>query len=256
MRGFVNPIVIFLKTNLFIFIGAVFAAALVFLYGSFSGQVEVTPSPLVVQSPKSESTLPQTKILHDVPFVAQAPTGNWDDSRQQDGCEEAASFMAMLWVKGESAPATPQEKEAQLLAISEYQSTKYRDFHDTSAQDTVERILKGYFDYHNARVVYDITAEDIKRELYNGNLVIVPANGQKLGNPYFTQPGPERHMLVIRGYDPGRGEFITNDNGTKRGQGYRYKVNALMGAIRDYPTGDHQPILEDKRAMIVVKPKL
>lgn len=254
MRGFVNPIIVF--------VGVVFAAALVFLYGSFSGQVEVTPSPSVVQSPKSESTLPspsslpQTKILLDVPFIAQAPTGNWDDPRQQDGCEEAAIFMAMLWVRGERAPATPQEKEAQLLAISEYQNSKYGTYNDTSAQDTVEHILKGYFGYHNVSVVYDITAEGIKQELYNGNLVIVPANGQKLGNPYFTQPGPERHMLVIRGYDPDRREFITNDNGTRRGEGYRYKAGVLVNAIRDYPTGDHQPILEERRAMIVVKPNM
>lgn len=258
LRGFVIPVVVFVV--------AVLVAGAVFLYGNFGRQVEPTFSP-TVQSPKGESTLPvlppasssslpQTKVLHDVPFVSQAPTGNWDDPRQQDGCEEAASLMSMLWVKGEKTPTTPQEKETQLLAISQFQSSKYGTYHDTSAQDTVERILKGYFDYHNVDVVYDITTEDIKQELYNGNLIIVPADGQKLGNPYFTQPGPERHMLVVRGYDPGRDEFITNDNGTRRGEGYRYKAGVLMSAIRDYPTGDHQPILEVRRAMIVIKPNM
>ena len=66
-------------------------------------------------------------------------------------------------------------------------------------------------------------------------------------------PGPERHNLVIRGYDPTNGEFITNDNGTKRGEAYRYKSDVLISAIRDYPTGDRNPITEIRRAMIVVR---
>ena len=77
-------------------------------------------------------------------------------------------------------------------------------------------------------------------------------NGQKLGNPFFTAPGPERHMLVVIGYDPEKLEFITNDPGTRQGEAYRYPVNVLWLAIRDYPTGDHEPITEVVKKMIVI----
>lgn len=194
-------------------------------------------------------------ILHSVPFVPQAPTGAWSDERQQDGCEEAASYMAILWAREELPPITASGVEQKLLEISDWEKKEFGDYHDTSVKDTVERIFKGYFKYDNAQTRYDIDAEDIKRELYDGNIVVVPADGRKLNNPYFTPPGPERHNLIVRGYDPKTDEFITNDNGTKRGEGYRYKSSVLLGAIRDYPTGDHSPITESRRTMIVVVKK-
>ena len=89
-----------------------------------------------------------------------------------------------------------------------------------------------------------------------GSLVLVPAFGQILGNPYFTPPGPATHMLVIRGYDETTKEFITNDPGTRRGEGYRYSYAALVRAIRDYPTGDHEPVPTLEKRMIVVGPKI
>ena len=218
------------------------------------------PTPVPTHTQKSSPsatpiviTKPEGLVLYDVPFVSQAPTGNWDDPRQQDGCEEAASYMAVLWARGEKPPATLSETERKLLEISNWEELSYGNYRDTSVKDTFERIFKGYFKYEEANVRYDITSEDIKNELYAGSIIIVPADGKKLGNPYFTPPGPERHNLVIRGYDPTNGEFITNDNGTKRGEAYRYKSDVLISAIRDYPTGDRNPITEIRRAMIVVR---
>lgn len=161
--------------------------------------------------------------------------------------------MAMLWVKGEKPPATTTGAGQTLLAISEWEKEKFGSYRDTSAKDTAGRIIKDYFGYDNTEVKYDITATGITHELSIGNLVIVPADGRKLGNPYFTAPGPERHMLVVRGYDPKTNEFITNDNGTKRGETYRYKSSVLLGAIRDYPTGDGVPMTQERKAMIVVR---
>lgn len=221
------------------------------------GGTGTTPKEKVVLQ---ESPVPQKPgqeisngISHDVPFVSQAPTGRWDDPRQQDGCEEAASYMAILWARGEMPPTTASGVEQKLLEISDWEEKEFGDYHDTSVEDTAERIFKNYFKYENVEVGYDIDAEDIKRELYDGNIVVVPADGRKLNNPYFTAPGPERHALLIRGYDPGSDEFITNDNGTKRGNGYRYKTSVLMSAIIDYPTGDHVPIQDETKAMIVVR---
>ena len=190
-------------------------------------------------------------ILLDVPFAAQAPFGNWSDERQQDGCEEASALMAMYWIQGKSL--TPTIAEREILAISDWEQKTYGRYHDTSAEDTNKRILQGYFHYSKAEVRHNITLEDIKTELYKGNILITPMNGKALGNPNFTGGGPDRHMLVIRGYDPSKKEIITNDPGTRNGKLYRYNENVFFSAIRDYATGYHEPITGGK-AMIVIKP--
>ena len=57
---------------------------------------------------------------------------------------------------------------------------------------------------------------------------------------------------MIRGYDSDKGEFITNDPGTKRGELYRYDQDVLYNAIRDYPSGYHKPITRIEKTMILV----
>lgn len=190
------------------------------------------------------------QVLLKVPFTAQAPFGNWADVRQDYGCEEAAILMAMYWVYGRDLP--PEEAKKEIIAISEFEKKNYGDFHDTSTLDTL-KVLKAYFGYENAFARFDIGVEDIKAELAQGNLVIVPIDGTKVDNPYYTPPGPSRHKIVIIGYDDDTQEFITNDPGTKRGEGYRYDYQILEDALLDYPTGLNEPISQIRTAMIVVE---
>ncbi len=210
----------------------------------------------MIESEKESDKKPAEQIeiksvLFEVPFTPQAPFGNWSDPRKQDGCEEAAVIMAMAWVKGETLNAKSVDEEINVIAA--YEEKTYGTFHDTSAFDTAERIFKGYFEYDNIEVRYRIGKEDIKKELYKGNLILVPTNGQLLDNPNYTPPGPVTHNLVIIGYDVKTKEFITNDPGTRKGKGYRYDEDVLENAIIDYPTGSHEKIEEEKTAMIIVK---
>ena len=211
-----------------------------------------TPEDLVILD-KQEPIVPVSDVEFSVPFTAQAPFGNWKDPRQAQGCEEASSLMAVYWARGKDLSL--KEAEEKIIEISEYEEEKYGEFYDTSAEDTLKRILEDYFEYSNAELFYDISIEDIKREIALGNIVVVPVNGQKLKNPFYTSPGPERHMLVVSGYDTTSGEFITNDSGTRRGENFRYKETILAGAMRDYKTGFKEPIGEVIRtAMIIVRP--
>lgn len=191
-----------------------------------------------------------TAILLSVPFTTQAPDGHWEDQRFQDGCEEASVFMAMKWVKGEDI--SKGEAKATILDMSEWELQSYGVFADTNAQDTADRLIRDYFSYNKYKVSNDVTADNIITQLRAGNLVLVPANGQRLYNPHYKAPGPEQHMLVVRGYNPATDEFITNDPGTRVGEGYHYKSKILIGAVVDYPTGDHLPTVSDKKAMIIV----
>jgi hypothetical protein len=211
--------------------------------------VNINPggSPIITTMP---TPLPELIYIQDVPFVSQAPFGDWKDQRQQDGCEEAASLIAVYWAKGEKL-TKPQALE-EILAIASYETGKYGSYVDTSAFDTNVRIIKGYFNFPNAKVVSLVSIADLIAPLGQNQLVIVPTNGRLLNNPNYTLPGPERHNLVIRGYDLLTHEFITNDPGTRKGENYRYPEKVLFNAIRDYPTGDHLPILIASKSAILV----
>ncbi|MFA5131133.1 MAG: C39 family peptidase [Patescibacteria group bacterium] len=190
------------------------------------------------------------KILQSVPFTSQAPYGNWQDLRQEDGCEEASSLMAVRWALGKGL--SKDEALAAIIASSDYTLKKYGEYRDISAADTLNWIIKDYFNYQKAAVLNNVSQADIIAELNKGNVIIAPMNGQALANPYFTPPGPITHMLLIRGYDAARNVFITNDPGTRHGELYEYDADILFKAIRAYPTGNHEPITKIEKNVIVV----
>ncbi|MFZ2310895.1 MAG: C39 family peptidase [Patescibacteria group bacterium] len=190
------------------------------------------------------------KVLQNVPFTSQAPYGKWSDLRQEDGCEEASSLMAVKWARNEKL--TSEEALKEILGSSDYTLKKYQEYRDLSITDTLNWVIKDYFNYNNAAISKDITLDKIITELTKGNVIIAPINGQIVGNPYFVAPGPINHMLVIRGYDPEKKVFITNDPGTRHGNLYEYDAQVLYKAIRNYPTGAHEPNNEINKDVIVV----
>jgi hypothetical protein len=214
-----------------------------------------TPAPTALPTPKRtpkptpQATPASRRVLIDVPFVSQAPFGDWTDPHQQDGCEETSVLMTMRWVR--NLPLTPQEGLEELKRLSEFSEAHYGTFHDTSIGDTF-KFFNDFYNYSNVELKYDSTIEDIKAALSAGAIVIVPADGRLLQNPHFTPPGPIHHMLVIKGFDDGGQYFITNEPGTKYGESYRYSYSVMQKAIRDYPTGHHEPLTSVRSAMIVV----
>ena len=192
-----------------------------------------------------------SSYIDNVPFTTQAPFANWDDQRQQDGCEEAPALMAVSWARGESF--SQQEALAEIIGASDYILNKYGEYRDISSQNAVEWIYKDYFNFNNVEIKKGINKDDIILELAKGNLVITPMNGQIMGNPYFTPPGPPRHMLVIRGYDAEKDIFITNEPGTRVGENYEYDTSNFFLAIRDYPMGYHETIDQIEKNIIVIK---
>ena len=202
--------------------------------------VPVIPEP-VVQIPISYEI--------PVPFTVQAPYGEWSNPVFQDACEEASLIMAAAWVKGEALTKETAKKQIEVLA--KLQKEKFGHSVDTSIEDTAW-LFQEFSTQKSFAVEKKITIERMKVALAEGSILIVPTDGRKLKNPNFKTPGPPRHMLVVTGYDDAAEEFIVNDPGTRKGEGYRYTQSVLYDAILDYPTGKHADATSQDKVMLKV----
>lgn len=192
-----------------------------------------------------QNELPKSVIV-DVPFTSQAPFGVWDNTHEE-ACEEASLIMMKYYLDGKEL--NPQIAESEIQSLKEYQIKKYGHFEDSDMEELVETAFD-FYKLDNLKVVYDFSMQDLKRELAKSNPVIVPTAGRELGNPFFTQPGPLYHNLVLVGYDGNK--IITNDPGTKRGESFEYDIDVLFASIHDFP-GDKNKITQGRKAMIVVE---
>ncbi|MFA6431457.1 MAG: C39 family peptidase [Candidatus Margulisiibacteriota bacterium] len=201
---------------------------------------------LLVAFQFAQAELPK-KIELAVPFLCQAPSGDWSQP-WQDACEEAAIVMAIHFAKD-----SPLDKEAgkqEILGLVKYQNKRWGGHHDLTAKKAA-LLMREYYKYKNYRVIDNVSIEGIKQELSAGNIVLAPMAGRMLNNRYYRRPGPAYHYLVFIGYDEDRKEFITNDPGTKRGEHYRYKYDAALNAVHDW-AGSKEAIAQGKKAMIVI----
>ena len=180
-----------------------------------------------------------------VPFTVQAPHANWEYP-YGDFCEEASVLMAASYIKGLAIP-NPDFADQKLHEIKDFELQRFGYHKDTTAEETAV-ILKEFYKINGVKVVYDPAVADIKSALNEKKVIIIPAAGRKLGNPYFRQPGPFYHMLVIKGYTK-EGNFVTNDPGTRRGADFIYDPGVLMNAIHDWNGGD---VDQGRKVMIVV----
>lgn len=224
-------------------------------------KVEIEPT---LELPSPTNTLkPVRKFIpkkqFEVPFTSQAPYGNWANTFFQDGCEEASVLMVMcildnnLECETESNKIIPSYTNSQLISMGEWQTVRFENGVDTSTQDTLQRLVREYYKSEIGQVVDVSSIEDLLNGIEEGNIYIVPTDGRLLLNPNFTNGGPERHNLVVLGFDRDEGVFITNDPGTRNGMGYKYKFEVLWNAIGDYPTGNHAKINEREKKVIEFK---
>lgn len=217
---------------------------------------EIETRPLVPEI-SSERSVPKmaTSTQAEVPFFSQAPFADWADIRQQDGCEEATMLMAYLWYH--NLEVSRQSFLDSLIDLTEFEITKFGAHNDIAANDMVT-VLKEKLMVPNAYAIIDsekVTIELLKELLTDGNLVIAPTQGQRLGNPNYSGAGPERHALLILGFDDDKKEFIVHDPGTRKGENYRYDYDVLLNALLSYPTGEHLPIMGEAKTLVVVPPK-
>lgn len=193
-------------------------------------------------------TQANAKITYEVPFLCQAPEGIWSKPFS-DTCEEAAIIMAVHFIRGEALDKKNGRKE--ILALVDRQKTIFGGHFDLAAEKSLA-LIKSFYGNISAELISLNGPQDIVNKLREGDILIVPAAGRVLKNPYFRSPGPVYHYLVVIGFDGEKRSFITNDPGTRRGKGYRYSYDVLFNAIHDW-TGDPKTIMLGKKKALIVK---
>lgn len=173
---------------------------------------------------KNSSIILETVTFEVPPFTSQAPYGIWDEPWTYFA-EEASTLMVSAWAKN----ATLDDSGSALLELRNWETANLGTFKDTDLDQTL-RVLKEYFNVQ-AEISYDVSREALLSALDQGKILLVPVNGQTLGNPHYGEPGPGHHMILVYGYE---GEiFLTNDPGTVRGESYPYPIEKILGAIQD-----------------------
>jgi len=164
-----------------------------------------------------------SEALINVPFICQAPFGNW--SIHEDACEEAAILMNHAYL--ERAKLTLEYADQELLNMRKWQREHYGYEKDLSCTEAA-KFIHDYYGYKHIKIFNNIESLDIKREISNNNLVIVPVMTHSLLNPHY---GPRNvyHFVLIKGYTPEG--VITNDAGVKEGEGYFYPWEVIFSAI-------------------------
>jgi len=197
------------------------------------------------QAPSEPEAALPAEVNLAIPFTSQAPHQNWDLPYQQF-CEEASVLMAASYVKGKVI-AGPDDADAKMLAIKNFEETKFGYYEDTNIEETA-LILRDYFGLANVKTISDPNSEEIKKALAEGKAVILPLAGREIGNPNYRQPGPLYHMLVVKGYTKS-GNLITNDPGTRKGADYVYKPEVLLNAVHDWNGGN---VDTGRKVMIII----
>lgn len=205
---------------------------------------------IVPEEPVEEVTpeaIPSSYKIKGVPFTTQAPLVNWDQLHDE-ACEEASLIIAKYYLN--NTDLTTQVAENEIQNMVSWEEKNWGGHFDLTAEQTVDLAQK-YFGMKNLTVKNINSLDDIKSEISQNHLVIVPAAGRLLGNPNFRSPGPVYHMLVVTGYN--EEQIITNDPGTRNGENYVYSNAVFLNAIHDW-TGNSENIETGAKVMIVVNP--
>ena len=200
------------------------------------------------QPTTQNNDIPISKSL-DITFYAQAPNGSWE-LPWKEACEEASIVLAAYYIQGKKL--TKSQFISDVLALTKMENEMFGSYVDTTIAQTAELYNK-FYGVGKTKIIDDPTIAQIKAELAQGNAIVAPFAGRKLGNSYFTSGGPRYHMLVIRWYD--ETYFYTNDVWTKHGENFPYSHAVIMDAMHDLIPESQWDITTGKKRILVIMGK-
>lgn len=188
----------------------------------------------ILETPPPPIELPESAEI-SMWFASQAPYGDWSEP-WQNACEEAAIIIVKHYL--DLSPLDKVQMHNQILELVEWQNQNWGGNRNLDSQTTL-LMAKSFYGL-NGEVIYDYDANKIKQFIVSGVPVIIPADGRALENPNFKNGGPEYHMLVIKGYNSS--QFITNDPGTRLGEGYLYPYDIVLNSVKN-PSGRSKSVI-------------
>lgn len=168
-----------------------------------------------------------------MPFYSQAPFANWD-LPYQEACEEASILLVSNLYHQKNW--SKKEFNQEILKLVDWQVERFGDYLHTDVQQTAE-MIEEYLGL-KAKVHQNPSFADIQRIIASGHLIVAPFAGKQLGNPFYSNGGPRYHMMVIKGYDTEKGQIVTHDVGTRRGENYVYSWDVVREALHDWHQSD------------------
>ncbi len=177
--------------------------------------------------------------IKEVPFTTQAPLGDWGEPWNEFS-EEAVMAMARLWYLDEQIISLDQialmMKDIARYELEVFGSSTLSDIYQ------VQIVLKNFFGM-NSEILENPDISRMKEVLEEGSIIIAPINGKILLNPYYGNPAPSNHMVLIYGWK--ENYFITHDPGTSRGKSYLYEQKNILDSIQD---------LDAQKRILIVSP--
>jgi len=177
--------------------------------------------------------LPTVASLLIVSFTSQSPFGDWSQP-WQDACEESSLVMVDSFYHDRELNSSIAEQA--ILNVLKMKEKYYGESLDENAEQIADMVNK-FFSWE-ARVVENPSLEQMKKELDEKRLIILPTDGKQLKNPNFLNGGPDYHVLVLSGYNEKKKVFVSQDPGTKKGHNYEYSYDTIMSAMHDFLPSD------------------
>lgn len=181
-------------------------------------------------------------------FSSQAPEGNWSEPWYND-CEEVSIAMVDSFYNNKILTSAIAKKE--ILRILDIKEKAFGPSLEESAEKIIDLVNNFLNSNWKARIAENPTIEQIKEQINNNNPVILPVDGRKLNNRYYTTT--HYHVFVISGYDDDKKMFIVQDPGTYRGKNYQYSYAIIENAMHDYNSDN---LSKGRRAAIFTRSEI
>ncbi len=184
-------------------------------------------------SPTKTNQEPLKSVRLAVPYVSEAPDGNWTGP-WKNACEEASMTMVEYYYLGNHDYSLQTSKDF-MWNLFNKQNQIYGSNADADSIRSVY-LINNFTSYWAVRKT-NPTLDDIKKELQQKRPVITFHYGFDLKNSNipFLPYGSAYHMMVLIGYDDDKKEFTTNDPGdTKAGANHRYDYDLFLKTLSDF----------------------
>lgn len=184
-------------------------------------------------APPTPKPLPPSVFIK-VPYTSQFPfSGQWSAGNPHlEYCEAAALLMMADYYKGDARDRIPPDEAD--AAMGQIVQTERSTFPGVVDLPLASIGAVGARLYGLKPTVAAVDLERIEHQLAMGRPVVIPvmthgANDVKIAPFYGT--GNVYHVILITGYDTGKGVLYTNDAGFVEGQNYAYRWETLSSAI-------------------------